>query len=287
MYIGIDIGGTNTIGVLMENKKILRQTKKKTAKSEFSDFIIDFIQELKKDEKITSIGLGFPGALNKAKSIILTSPNLKNIEGINFKKLISEKFKTKVLIENDANCFTWGEYILGAGRSFKNIVGITLGSGLGSGIIIDKKLFYGAHGAAPEFGHHIIKVNGVKCNCGNRGCWEQYASSQFFFRQTGMNPKTLYEKAKNGDEKVLKIWKYFGYWLGIGIANIINILDPEAIIIGGNIANAWDYFIEETKKNVQLNIFSSLSIKKLRILRSELGYQAGAIGAANLFRNQD
>jgi len=284
MYIGIDIGGTNTIGVLMENKKIIRHIKKKTAQSEFSDFIIDFIQKLKANEKIESIGLGIPGVLNEEKTLIIVSPNLRSVENINFKELFEQKFKSEVLLENDANCFTWGEYLLGAGKSFNSIVGLTLGSGLGSGVIINKKLFNGSHGAAPEFGHHIIKANGAKCHCGNRGCWEQYASSQFFFRQTGMSPKTIYEKASGGDSKALKALKYFGYWLGIGMANVVNILDPEAIIIGGNIANAWDYFIEEAEKNAQLNIFSSLSAKKIKILKSKLGYRAGAIGAANLFK---
>ncbi len=284
MYIGIDIGGTNTTGVLMKNKKVLRHIKKKTAKSEFGDFIGDFIQKLKENEKIESIGLGIPGILNEVKSLVIVSPNLRSVENINFKKLLSEKFKTKVFIENDANCFVWGEYILGAGKSFNNIVGLTLGSGLGSGVIIGGELFNGAHGAASEFGHHIIKANGIKCHCGNRGCWEQYASSQFFFRQTGMSPKTVCEKAKGGNEKALRAWKYFGYWLGIGIANIVNILDPEAIIIGGNITSAWDYFIKEARKNAQLNIFSSISAKKVSILKSKLGYQAGAIGAANLFK---
>ncbi|TRZ80842.1 ROK family protein [bacterium] len=284
MYIGIDVGGTNTVGVLMENKKLSCHIKKKTAKSDFGNFIIDFIQELKGNEKIESIGLGVPGVLNETKSTVITSPNLRNIENIELQKLISEKFSAKVFIENDANCFVWGEYILGAGKSFDNIVGLTLGSGLGSGVIIDGELFNGAHGAASEFGHHIIKANGIKCHCGNRGCWEQYASSQFFFRQTGMSPKTVYEKAKGGDEKALRVWKYFGYWLGIGIANIVNILDPEAIIMGGNITNAWNYFIKETKKNAQLNIFSSVAAKKVKILKSKLGYRAGAIGAANLFK---
>ncbi len=287
MYIGIDVGGTNTIGVLIKDERVLRHIKKKTAKSDFADFIVDFIQKLKEDEKIEGIGLGVPGVLNETKSAVIVSPNLKNIENVELKKLILKEFKVRVSIENDANCFVWGEYILGAGKPFNNVVGLTLGSGLGSGVIINRKLFNGAHGAAPEFGHHIIKANGVKCHCGNRGCWEQYASSQFFFRQTGMSPKTLYEKAKSGDEKVLKAWKYFGYWLGIGIANIVNILDPEAIIIGGNIADAWDYFIEETKKNAQSNIFSSISAGNLKILRSELGYRAGAIGAANLFKDQN
>ena len=284
MHIGIDVGGTKTLGVLQQGETIIRSLRKKTPKANLDSFLIHFIEELKEAKKIEGVGIGLPGIFNQDRTQIVHSPNLKNLEKLELKGILEKHFSIEVRLENDANCFAWEEYLDGAGKSFKNIVGLTIGTGLGSGIILDGKLFHGAYGNGAEFGHYIIKAGGAKCHCGNHGCWEQYASSQFIIRQTGNNARTVYRKAKEGDKSALKVWHYFGYWLGLGIANIINILEPEAIIIGGSLINAWDFFIDETRKTANKNTFSPLATRKVKIIKAQLGSQGGAIGAAHLFQ---
>jgi len=283
-YIGIDMGGTKTLGIVLEQGKVLKSLRKKTSRENVASFVIDLIKTLKGNLKITGIGLAVPGTLNEEKSALLISNNVRELQGIPFKKMLSEKFRVPVKLENDANCFAWGEFLYGAGKDFQNIAGITLGTGLGSGLVLNGKLFMGCSGCASEAGHNIVRAGGIKCTCGNKGCWEQYASSQFIKRTTGLNPKTLYEKAKKGDKYALRIWKYYGYWLGIGLADIANIVDPEAIIVGGGISSAWQFFIEEADKTFRKTTFSPISSNKIKLLKAKLNLTAGAMGAASLFR---
>jgi len=280
--IGLDVGGSKTIGVIFKKNSAVSTLREKTPKQDIVSFLSNFIKKLKDDYNIQSIGLALPGALNEKRTEVLFSGNLRAIEKINLKKTLEKEFKVQVLLENDANCFTWGEFLHGAGEPFKTIVGITLGTGLGSGLVIDKKLYIGSFGAAPELGHNILRAGGIKCNCGNKGCFEQYASSQFFLKQTGKNPRTLYRKAKEGDEKALKIWEIYGDWVGQGLAQIANIIDPEAIIVGGGISQAWEYFHEKTEKSLRKAIFSPVTAEKAKLLKTSLGQKAGAIGAAEL-----
>jgi len=284
MHLGLDVGGTKTLGIILHDGKIVKSIRKKTDTKNAANFLLEFIKTLKGETKIDGIGLAVPGTLNKEKSALLISNNIKELEGINFKKLLQDKFKVPVKMENDANCFAWGEYLYGAGKDFQNLAAITLGTGLGSGLILNGKIFMGCSGSASEAGHNIIRAGGVKCTCGNRGCWEQYASSQFIKRTSHMAPKILYQKAKEGDKRALRIWKYYGYWLGLGLSNIANIIDPEAIIIGGGLSSAWDFFIEEAERVFRKTTFSPISSKEIKLIKAKLNLTAGAMGAASLFK---
>jgi len=283
-YIGLDIGGSKTFSIVFRDGEILEKLKEKSPTDHWDTFLIDLIKRLKGDYEISGIGIGIPGVLDEKKEALLATPNLKNIIGINFKKILEKEFVTEIRLENDANCFAWGEYLYGEGRKFKSVAVITLGTGLGSGFVLDGKLWTGSFGTAPEMGHNIVRAGGEKCNCGNRGCWEQYASSQFILRQTGNNPKTLYEKAQDGHELALRVWKMYGYWLGLGLADISNMLEPEAIILGGGITQAWEFFEKDMLKTFKENVFSPIAQKKTKILRARLNLDAGAIGAASLFQ---
>jgi len=283
VYIGIDLGATKTLGVVLRNSSVISTLRQKTPKHGLASFVVGFIKKLKEKRNIEGIGLAVPGVLNEEKTGLVFSNNLRAIEKINLKELIEKEFKVKAKIENDANCFTWGEFLYGAGKPFKNIAGVTLGSGIGGGLVINGKLFLGTSGTSSELGHNILKAGGAKCSCGNRGCFEQYGSAQFFLRQTGKNPKTFYKKAKEGNQNALKIWNIYGYWVGLGLADIANILDPEAIIVGGGITQAWQFFSEKMERTFRKTILSPISSKKIKLLRAELGQKGGAIGAASLF----
>ena len=282
-YIGIDIGGTKVYGIVFQNGEIIEELRQKTPTNNWEEFLTNFVTSLKKDHNILGIGIAVAGALDETKSFVEKTPNIKNIIGVNFKKLLEDKFKIETKLENDANCFAWGEYLYGNGKGMKTVAVITLGTGLGTGLILDNKLFSGSFGSAPEGGHNIVRAGGVKCRCGAKGCWEQYASSQFFLRQMGNNPATVFQKAKDGNKQALKLWKFYGYWVGIGLATIGNMFEPEGIVIGGSIVRAWDFFAKDMENTFRKTVFSPIASKKIKILRAKLGIKAAAIGAARLF----
>jgi glucokinase len=269
--IGIDIGATKIIFVLLKGKKVLKKKKIPTPKNR-KDLIKALKETLRDFPKTKKIGLAIAGVLDIKKGLILESPNLKYLNNFPL---------TKLLIENDANCFTLAEALLGRGKNKKIVLGITLGSGLGGGLVIDKKIYHGAFNTAIEPGHQTIKFDGEKCSCRNQGCFELYASAKFF-RRKGHSAQELAKKAKSKDKKALKLFQEYGKYLGIGLSNIINLLEPEVIIIGGGISKAWPYFLSETKKEIKKRTISPLSRKNTKIEISKLGEEAGAIGAGLL-----
>jgi len=205
--------------------------------------------------------------------------------------LVEKELKIKTFMDNDANCFALGEAILGAGKSTETVFGITLGSGVGGGIIqklkvksekLKVKIYSGAFGSAGEVGHMCIKFDGFRCSCGNKGCLEEYASERFIKRKTKISPLELEKKAKRGDRNAQEIYRQLGKNLGVGLANIVNILDPEVIVIGGGISKAGEFILKSAKKEMQKRIISPVSKKYVKIKKAGLGDYAGAIGAALL-----
>lgn len=250
--IGIDIGGSKIIGALVNGGRVFYKIKIPTPKNknEFLEKLETIIEQLIKKaggrKNIRGIGLGIGGALDLKKGIILSWSNIKFLDGFNIKNWLTKKFKYEVKIDNDARCFTRAEYLFGAGRGYENLVGITMGTGVGGGIIINGKMVYGANGSAGEIGHMIIN-NGKDLEEATVKQMRKYKFSKMAARKFEKN-------------------------LGIGIANIINILDPDAIIIGGAAAMATTKFIVSPK-----------SRENVKILIGKLGENAGAIGAAALF----
>ena len=282
-YVGIDIGGTKIIFVLLKNKKVIKTLKLKTPKNkkELIKVLIENIKDLKGSSKIEGVGIGVAGVLDKKRETILKSPNLRYFKNFSLAKILEKNLNLRVKMENDVNCFTLAESVIGAGKGKNIIFGLTLGSGVGGGLVINSKIYQGAFGAAGEIGHSIIKFDGKKCKCGNFGCFEEYGSKRFFQRKK-VTSKEL-EKAVDQDKKNSReIFKEYGKYLGIGIANIVNILDPEIIIIGGGLVHAHKYFLKTVKKEAKKRILSPLSKKNLQIKISKLGAAAGAVGAALL-----
>lgn len=275
MYIiGIDIGATKIIFVLMNGQQVLKTKKILTPKT--GDRLVAIlkknIEEMSFGKKIKKIGIGIPGPLNKNRDLILNPPNLKCLWNYPLAKILEKDIGIKTKMDRDVNCFTLGEVVLGVAKEASVVFGITLGSGVGGGIAIKRKIYRGAFGSAGEVGHTII---------GDFGCLEEYCSQKFFQRKKYSSIK-LQEKAKKGDLKALKIFKEYGKYLGIGLSNVINLLDPEVIVIGGGIAGAYKFFIKETKKEIKKRVISPTSQKYIKVKKAKLGELAGAIGASML-----
>lgn len=279
--IGVDIGGTTIKAGVVSKSKVIKKTKLKTednkGKAIVINNIISSIERLM-DKNVAAICIGCPGPLNYKTGLIGKTPNLP-LGGVNLKKIIKKKFKKKVYIDNDANCFALAEAVLGAGKKYKNVVGLTIGTGLGSGLVINKKVYHGKC-FATEIGHMTINFNGPKSRCGNDGCLESYVSIRGILSiAKRLNVKSVEELsnlASLGNKRALAVWKETGSYLGIGIANVINILNPEIIIIGGQIAKAWPYFNKKMKEIVKKRALFSC-----KIVKSELK-DAGILGAALL-----
>jgi glucokinase len=297
LAIGIDLGGTNLrVALVTRDGKIIRKEKEPT-----SEKILDSLFRLSESifaEDIAGIGLGVAGLVDREGGKITISPNIPAIEGINLAKEIGERFRVPVFIENDANAAALGEKWIGAGKEFSDFVLFTLGTGIGGGIIKDKKLL----DVAAEIGHMTINADGEKCHCGNSGCLEAYASARAILSKVvsalekgresmlkqsyggnfyKLSAEDIYRIALEGDSLAREVLKEAGRYLGIGIANIVNVMSPEAIIFAGGLAGAWDIYIQEAIKEASKRAFKKL-FDAVKIIPSLLGDEAGIIGSAGL-----
>ncbi len=281
--IGIDIGASKILFVLMKDKKIIKSKKIKTPKNrkQLIKVLKENIGQVRQSVKISALGLAVAGLLDEKREKILNSPNLKFLNNFALVKVLEKKTGLKVVMENDANCFVLAEAKIGAGRNKKSVFGITLGSGVGGGLVINGKIYQGASGGAGEIGHTIIKFDGPKCSCKSFGCFEEYGGERFFKRKKVFSTD-LFEKAKQGDKKARIIFKEYGKYLGITIANLVNLLEPEVIVLGGGITNARRYFLKEAKKEAQKRIISPLAKRNFKIQPAKLGELSGAAGAGLL-----
>lgn len=285
--IGIDLGGTAIkLGRFSEDgtchQSLTVPTPQPNPPEAVLISIIDAISQLNPTENsVKAIGLGTPGPADAKGRIARVAINLKNWHNVPLADWLEAKTGLPTILANDANCAGLGEAWLGAGRDFKNLILITLGTGVGGAIIQDGKLFVGHTGAAGELGLISINPDGPECNSGNRGSLEQYVSVQAIRRDTGLEPLELANLAKNGDVKALEYWQKYGRYLGVGLANLIYILTPEAVIIGGGISAGAEYFLSTVKSEIEQRVISS-SREGLQLLIAELGNQAGIVGAAKL-----
>lgn len=259
-WMGIDVGGSHVEGVLIDSKleivKCFREDITRRKKSSFMDALNDTVKEL--DGKgVKGIGFGVPGPVKDG--VMFWSCNSTFLEGIDFSK-IGKEVSRKVAVDNDVNSMAFGESLV---RKKSNLLAVTIGTGIGGGIIIggnpcNQRPFAG------EVGHMSIDPTGVRCTCGSRGCWQEYAGSRgverIALKHIGkrMNPADVYDLAIKGDGKARKVWNEYGYFMGIGLANLSNILDPEVIVIGGGISGAFRFFEksmrDEMKKRLKMDL---------------------------------
>lgn len=292
MIIGVDIGATKiAFGQVMVQGlrfKVQGYLKVETPKERRKavKVIIENIRKLL-TEKIKGIGIGAPGSLDRQKGIISFAPNLPDWKNLDLKKPLAKEFKIPIFFDNDANCFALAETKFGAAKGLNYVVGLTIGSGLGGGIIIDGEIYHGT-GFAGEIGHMTIDPNGPKCSCGNRGCLEVYVSGGAIVKRykelTGVKKSSMeIEKESYGrnvkSNPALKVIQETGRYLGIGLASICNILNPEMITLGGGVARTKTLYkpaIQEMKKR------ALPFAKRTPVVQSELSDEAGILGAALL-----
>lgn len=310
MVIGIDIGGTNLRGALVDSEgnihkriEILSEADKGIDK--LIDNLANFIADISKGENVTNIGVGIPGIIDSKDGIITEAPNITNVDNYPLRSVLEEKLGTdlNIVIENDANSAAVGEWWIGASKDVNSMIMLTMGTGVGGGIVLDDKLWTGADGMAGEIGHITIYPDGALCNCGNYGCLESYASATAIrrmvkegledmglntvLRQTTKNveiediPKVVAEAANTRDEFSLNIWKQVGTALGIGIASLVNLLNIEMVVIGGGVSNAWDLFIDITSEEAHKRAFRA-PMERVKIKRGLLVDDAGILGAVYL-----
>ena len=305
--LAADIGGTNTrMAVVNENGDILTLLKKTTyceaGREEMIKFIIscagETIEESKlSKEEICGMGIGFPGPLNAETGTIFNPPNLQGWDSVPLRDILEKELKVPVAIENDANAAALGEWWKGAGSGADSLFCITLGTGVGGGIILDGKVWHGASSIAGEIGHTTVIRDGIKCSCGNIGCLEAYACSGGILkrvndallneRDNGVQPlinlKQVSQMAMQGNEIVLNVIKETGVILGIAIANIANLLNPEMIVLFGGVTNLGEHLVVPLKEEVKGRAFKKAT-DSLRIELSQLGDNSGILGAArNIF----
>jgi len=278
--IGVDLGGTNIKTALVTAKgKIIKKYETPTQANKGSKTIVNnIISSIKKIKsgKIAGIGIGSPGPLNYKTGTVLNPVNLP-FRNTPLRKIIQNKFKLKIFLDNDANCFALAEAVFGQGKKYENVVGITLGTGFGGGLVINKRVYHGRNNAA-ELGHMTINYDGPKSRCKNHGCIETHVAARGIKRiYGGSNPYSIYKLALKGNKKAIKTFDEMGYYLGIGLTNIIYAFDPDLIIVGGKISNSWNYFSKSMNKTIKEKYFS----KPCKIVKSNLK-EAGILGAAAL-----
>ena len=299
VVIGVDLGGTNVRTALVsQNGEVSDKVKEPTRALEGHAKVVQKLIEnikaqldraLRKGTTITAVGVGAPGVIHADTGVVVKSPNFPDWNNLPLKKELEAALALPVFIENDANAAALGEQWRGAGRGITSMIFLTLGTGVGGGIVLDGRIWPGADGMAGEIGHMTIIPEGRRCGCGNTGCLEMYASSRGIVmtyqerstRSKALTSEDIYQAARDGDVLAGDVMKGMGHFLGIGIANLINIFNPEMIVIGGGVKDAWPLFIEAAREEIKKRAFE-YPAARTQIVPSVLGDDAGMIGAAAL-----
>ena len=303
-----DLGGTHLRAATIDEKgRIHFRLKRNTPQAETPDEVVRaLVLAVRECEEhcaaagkgIRAVSVVVPGSINARAGIVVKAPNLPCLDGFNLTAALTEELKRPAILENDANAAAIGEMWQGAGRDRRTIVCVTLGTGVGGGIILDGKLWRGVNDSAAEVGHMCVDpFGGVACRCGSRGCLEVYASATAIVRMTrearprypdsvlpaseNLTSETIYRAGIKGDELALEVFRRMGVYLGIGLANLINILNPEMIVIGGGVVNGWDLFARHMNHEVAERAFP-LPAAEVKIVPAECGDDAGLLGAARL-----
>ncbi|MDJ1184373.1 ROK family protein [Roseofilum casamattae] len=284
--IGIDIGGTGIKLGRFDRQGTCQQsltidTPQPATPEAVVAAVAEAIATLDPQKECLAIGIGVPGPVDKSGKISRIAINLSNWKDVPLAPWLEETTGRPVILENDANCAGLGEFWIGAGRSYHDMLLLTLGTGVGGAIILNGELFTGRHGTAGELGLMTVEMYGHECNSGNRGSLEQQLSIPAIRRRSKLDPQKLGHLAESGNRQALEFWHNYGHRLGAGLANLIYIFTPEAIVIGGGISKSFSFFIPATLAEVEQRVLPT-SREGLEILVAELGNQAGMVGAAKL-----
>jgi len=317
--VGVDLGGTNIVaGALAEDgSDLLALRSEPTRADQGADAVVDRMARMidtviaetiaqtgARRDDVIGVGVGAPGPLDRERGIVVTTPNL-GWTNFPLRDVISERTRLPVRIDNDANCATLGEWWLGAARGASNVIGMTIGTGIGGGIILGGRLYHGSSDVAGEIGHATIDITGRRCKCGNYGCLEAYASGPsiadrarealtgddcLMVKMAGGDPSqitaaTVYEAAKKGDDIALDVVRETSRFLGAGIANLLNIFNPEVVVIAGGVTQAGETLFTPLRHEVRKRAFKP-AVDACEIVPGTL-VAAGVVGAVAAYKQQD
>jgi glucokinase len=310
LAIGVDIGGTKVAaGVVDDQGRVIDSTRRPTPGSDVARteaVIAEVVNELSARHQVSAVGIGAAGWIANDLATVLFSPHLAWRDEP-LRDALAEAIGVPVVVENDANAAAWAEYRYGAARGARVAVMVTMGTGIGGGLVVDGVLYRGAYGVGCEYGHMCVVPDGRRCACGNRGCWEMYASGRALARDAreladvspvgahrlmtladgDLNQLTgplVTEAAREGDPAAVEIYTAMGRWLGRGLANLAAVIDPTVFVIGGGVSEAGDLLLGPARQAFRESLTGRGFRPAADILLAELGPQAGLVGAADLAR---
>jgi glucokinase len=299
IILAIDVGGTNLkIGVLNCSYKIIYKETVKTRlfknKLELIDAIAALIDKIMRQRSIKKaavlgLGIGVPGPVDSREGIVHFLPNIPGWREVPLKKLLEKRLRMRVFVDNDAKVMTLAEQTLGAARRFRNCLCLTLGTGVGGGLILEGKLYRGSDNASGEIGHLPINEVGPRCNCGGTACLEAYIGNNRILAEaarqfgSGITLERLSGLARSGNKKARAIWKKVGSRLGIALTAVVNVLNLDAVVIGGGVAQAGAVLFGPVKETIRKRAMS-VQAKRVKVVRARLASDAGLVGAAVLAR---
>ena len=312
LVFAADLGGTHLRAATVDTEgRIHERVKHKTPKSDKADEIVranvqaarecEFLAEQRGDH-ISALSVVVPGTVQVETGVVTKAPNVPCLDGFRLAAALTSELHLPTTLENDANAAAVGEMWMGAGRGSRTIICVTLGTGVGGGIILDGELWRGVDGSAGEIGHLGVEpFGGVPCTCGSRGCLEVYASATAIARMTReaaprypdsplhsskeLTAENVYRSGIEGDELALEVIRLMGQYLGAGLASLINILNPEKIVVGGGVADGWELFAEHVREQIAARAFP-VPARRAQLVRAERGDDAGLLGAANIAFSQ-
>ena len=303
-----DLGGTHLRVATIDRSgtiycRQMQSTPQAEKPNEIVHALIDAVRKCEREiaelgGAISAVSIAVPGTVNVAEGVVVKAPNVPSLDGFRLGAALESELEWPVILEDDANAAAVGEMWKGAGQGYCTLICVTLGTGVGGGIILDGKLWRGADGSAGEIGHiGVDPFAGVPCTCGSSGCLEVYASATAIVRMTregipsypnsvlpdteDLTSEKIYRAGKDGDELAIEVFRRMGVYLGIGLASVINLLNPEIIVIGGGLANGWELFEKHMRQQVIERAFP-IPAQRARIVRAQCGDNAGLLGAARL-----
>jgi glucokinase len=310
LAIGVDIGGTKVAaGVVDEEGRIIATARRDTPSHDpvkIQEVIAEVVEELQALNRVEAVGIGAAGFVDAGRAKVVFAPNLAWRDEP-LKAALESRCGLPVVVENDANAAAWAEARFGAGRGRSFLVILTLGTGLGGGLVVAGELYRGRHGIAGEFGHLKVEPNGRRCGCGGRGCWERYASGTALVHEAqeiasvapaistrmlelagglpeAITGRIVTQAAQDGDEGAIEAFRSVGTWLGHGMASLANVLDPAMFVLGGGVSAAGDLVREPAVRALEERITARAYREVPTVRLAELGPEAGIVGAADLAR---
>jgi glucokinase len=307
---GIDVGGTKIAGgVVAEDGTVLEELRvvsPATDAEAIEDAIASLVTQLRSRHEIAAVGVGAPGYVDRSRAIVMFTPNVA-WRDVALKSELESRIGLPVVVENDANSAAWGEFAFGAGHDIDDLLLVTVGTGVGGGVVLDGELYRGAFGVAAEIGHMRVVPDGILCGCGKRGCFEQYASGSALVREARAAARTgtvsaanlveraggdvdmitgplITEAAQDGDPFAVEQLAALGRWLGEGVASLAMILDPAVVVIGGGVSEAGELLMAPIRDAFSAELTGREHRPVLEIRKARLGNRAGMIGAADLAR---